>query len=56
METFIHKINGVGKASLNVVIPHNILDDLDIAKGDFVEINRDLNKIIIKKLMVPKNE
>ncbi|WP_458746103.1 AbrB/MazE/SpoVT family DNA-binding domain-containing protein [Candidatus Nitrosocosmicus sp. T] len=51
MEEYIHKINGVlGKASHSVVLPKNFIDELHIQKGDFVKINRDNNKIIIKKL------
>ena len=53
MEEYIHKINGViGKTSLNVVLPKNFINDLNIQKGDFVEINKDDDKIVIKKLRV----
>lgn len=53
MNKHIHKINGVdGKTSLSVVIPHTILENLNIVKGDFVEIDRKEDKIIIRKLKV----
>ena len=53
MEEYIHKINGViGKTSLNVVLPKNFINELNIQKGDFVEINKDDDKIVIKKLRV----
>lgn len=53
MEEYIHRINGViGKTSVSVVLPKNIIKELHIQKGDFVGINRDNNKIIIKKLEV----
>lgn len=53
MNEFIHKVNGV-KSSLHVVIPHSIIENLRISKGDFVEINQSKDQIIIKKLMVDK--
>jgi antitoxin component of MazEF toxin-antitoxin module len=50
---YIHKINGTkDKTSLNVVLPRKILLDLKIGKGDFVEINRENELIVIKGLRV----
>jgi len=57
MEQYIHKIHGINdKTSLNVVIPHNIVEHLRISRGDFVEINQEENKIIIKKLETKEND
>lgn len=51
MEEYIHKINGIiGKASLSVVLPKKILSALKIGKGDFVEINKEQEKIVIRKI------
>jgi len=53
MTDYIHKINGnIGKSSLNVVLPIDFLKELQMKKGDFVKINKDDDKIIIKKLEV----
>ena len=53
----IHKINGlIGKASLSVVLPGNFLKELQIVKGDLLEINKEKDRIVIKKLMVEKDE
>lgn len=53
MTDYIHRINGnIGKTSLNVVLPKDFLIDLQMQKGDFVKINKDNDKIIIKKLEV----
>ncbi len=53
MEDYIHRINGnIGKTSLNVVLPKNFIEELQMQKGDFVKINKDNDKIIIKKLKV----
>jgi AbrB family looped-hinge helix DNA binding protein len=53
MQDYIHKVNGIiGKASLSVVLPKNIIKDLHIQKGDYVEITRSNEEIIIKKLRV----
>jgi bifunctional DNA-binding transcriptional regulator/antitoxin component of YhaV-PrlF toxin-antitoxin module len=52
MEKYIHKINGIiGKTSLSVILPKNILTDLAIAKGNFVEIKKERDEIIIKKII-----
>ena len=49
----IHKINGrVDKTTLNVVLPLTFTKDLQIQRGDFVVINKENDKIIIKKLEV----
>lgn len=51
----IHKINGlIGKVSLSVVLPRNFLKDLGIVKGDFVEIDKEKDQILIKKLKAEK--
>ncbi len=56
MVEYIHKVNGTDdKTSLHIVIPKDILKFLEIKKGDFVEINRIENKIIINKLVMKKN-
>ncbi len=53
MEKYIHKINGItGKTSLSVVIPHNISEDLNILKGDYVEIKKKGDNIILRKLVM----
>ncbi len=50
---YIHKLNGkIGKTSLSVVLPKNFLKELQMQKGDFVEIDKNDEKIIIKKLKV----
>ncbi|HET6589201.1 MAG TPA: hypothetical protein VFG45_03445 [Candidatus Nitrosocosmicus sp.] len=55
MNKFIHKISGVNyKTSVHVVIPHNIVDELGIARGDFVQINKKDNEIVIKKILAEK--
>lgn len=57
MGEYIHKINGIiGKASLSVVLPKNILSALKIGKGDFVEINREQEKIVIRKIKCLRDE
>ncbi|MDN5845166.1 MAG: AbrB/MazE/SpoVT family DNA-binding domain-containing protein [Candidatus Nitrosocosmicus sp.] len=49
----IHKINGRDdKATVNVVLPITFIKELQIQKGDFVVINKEDDKIIIKKLEV----
>lgn len=48
----IHKINKLSKASLSVILPKGFLQELTIEKGDFVEINKEDDKITIKKLKV----
>jgi antitoxin component of MazEF toxin-antitoxin module len=52
MSCKIHKINKLSKASSGVILPKGFLQELEIEKGDFVEINKDEDKIIIKKLKV----
>jgi len=53
MTDYIHRINGIlGKTSLNVVLPKDLLKELQMQKGDFVKINKEEDKIIIKKLEV----
>lgn len=57
MGQYIHKINGIiGKASLSVVLPKNILSTLKIGKGDFVEIDREQEKIVIRKIKGLRDE
>lgn len=57
MNQHVHRINGtIGKSSLSVILPINILKDLNIAKGDYVGINRREDHIIIRKLEVQNNE
>lgn len=57
MKQYIHKVNGIpGKTSLNIVIPKNILQFLSIRKGDFVEINRIKDKIIINRLTTKQTQ
>lgn len=49
----IHKINGrMGKPTLNVVLPITFAKDLQIQRGDFVTIDKEDDKIVIKKLEV----
>ncbi len=50
--TKIHKIFQLSKASFGAILPKGYLEELSIEKGDFVEINRENDKIIIKKLKV----
>lgn len=55
MKEYVHRINGnIGKSSLSVVLPINILKDLNIVKGDYVEIDRDKDHIVIRKLRMQK--
>jgi len=55
VERHIRKISGVdGKTSLNAVLPRGILRELGITKGDFVEIHKENDGIIIKKLNTEK--
>jgi bifunctional DNA-binding transcriptional regulator/antitoxin component of YhaV-PrlF toxin-antitoxin module len=55
MKQFIHKISGVDyKTSVHVVIPHHIVDELGIARGDFVQIDKKDNQIVIKKLLAER--
>jgi antitoxin component of MazEF toxin-antitoxin module len=52
MDKYIHKINGkIGKSSLSVILPKNFLTDLAITKGNFVQIQKEKDEIIIKKLI-----
>ena len=48
----IHKIIKLSKASLGAILPKGFLNELAIEKGDFVEINKENDKITIKKLKV----
>jgi antitoxin component of MazEF toxin-antitoxin module len=53
MSGYIHRINGIlGKTSLTVVLPKDLLKELHMQRGDFVKINKDNDKIIIEKLEV----
>jgi bifunctional DNA-binding transcriptional regulator/antitoxin component of YhaV-PrlF toxin-antitoxin module len=49
----IHKKSGrIGKRTLNVVLPITFTKDLQIQRGDFVAIDKEDDKIVIKKLEV----
>ncbi len=48
----IHKVNKLSKASLSVILPKVFLKELEIEKGDFVEIDKENDRIIVKKLRV----
>ncbi len=50
MNSKIHKINKLSKASLSVILPSDFLKELAIEKGDFVQINKENDRIIVKKL------
>ncbi len=53
MPGYIHRINGIlGKTSLTVVLPKDLLKELQMQRGDFVKINKDNDRIIIEKLEV----
>ncbi len=52
MSCKIHKIIKMSKASLGSILPKGYLEELAIEKGDFIEINKENDKIIIKKLKV----
>ena len=51
-ESKIHKTIKLSKASLGAILPKSYLEELAIEKGDFIEINQENDKIIIKKLKV----
>jgi len=52
MDKYVHKINGkIGKSSLSVILPKSFLIDLAITKGNFVEIKKENDKIVIKKII-----
>lgn len=56
MKQFIHKISGVDyKTSVHVVIPHHIVNELGITRGDFVQIDKKDNEIVIRKLLAEKH-
>ncbi|MDF0682430.1 MAG: hypothetical protein P0116_15850 [Candidatus Nitrosocosmicus sp.] len=48
----IHKISKINNSSLGVILPQTYSKELSIGKGDFVEINKENDMIIIKKLRV----
>ena len=52
MNCEIRKIIKLSKASLGAILPKSYLEELAIEKGDFIEINQENDKIIIKKLKV----
>ena len=52
MNPKIHNIIKMSEASRGVILPKGFLQELEIEKGDFVEINKENDKIIIKKLRV----
>jgi antitoxin component of MazEF toxin-antitoxin module len=52
MNCEIRKIIKLSKASLGAILPKSYLEELAIDKGDFIEINKENDKIIIKKLKV----
>jgi len=46
------KVQGlVGETSFSIVLPKSIVNALGISRGDFVQIYRDDNKIIIEKAL-----
>ena len=48
MEKYIRKVTRVGKRSLSVVIPSEIVDDLNIRERQKLTLRRSGNKIIIE--------